>query len=314
MFEIHGPTYRYQGERLRSPTIIYVKDHHYHTEHGYALQRLLDNSSCPADQHLLVFDHVNIQDEFAQYRHICLPLLLAAEAKEFNIICCDPVWPLVRPWAFNFMINKPRPHRLRVMDLIIENGLTSYRHSLCWQQGYREIPATAFAFGDEHQLDQGLLNGSHPNAETYENLLKNRVYAPTCVSVITEPAWQERETIITEKTIMAIWAGTVPIWAGGWRCADYMQSIGFDVFTDIVDHAYQYQMNPVTRIDRAIRDNLHLLRQPIDMTALVARLRHNLHLVQKNVWLQEINGVLAHHPALAAIVNAFRNGLLVGDC
>lgn len=312
MFQIHGPTYRYQGERLATAGIIYIKDHHHDTERGYALQQLLDNSMCPADQHLLVFDHVLRQDEFKSYPHVCLPLLLSAETKEFNQESIDIDWKC-RTHAFNFMINKPRPHRLLLMDMIDRLNLTDYLHSLCWNQPYKSIIPTDFSFGDERHLDQGILNGHHRNASTYARLLKRSVFEPTCVSLITEPAWQEHETILTEKTLMAVWAGTIPIWIGGWCCAATMSNFGFDVFDDIVDHSYQDLENAEQRCIRAIDLNLHLLQRPIDMAPLRSRLQHNLDLLRTNVFLRHTHDLLERFPQLDPLVQQFRNGFLVRD-
>lgn len=310
MKTITGPTYRYQGERLLAPEVILVQDHHYDAEHGYALQRLLDASVCPADQHLLVFDHVLRQDEFARYRHVCLPLLLAAECKEFNQESLQPGWQK-KSHAFNFMINKPRTNRIILMDLIHDLDLTNFRHSLCWSMPYKSIPVTNYRFGDEKSLERGLRNGNYRNATTYHYLLKDNVFEPTAVSLITEPAFYERETIVTEKTLMAIWAGTLPIWVGGWRCADSMRDLGFDVFDDTIDHGYQDLDDPAERCVQAIKRNLHVLRNPIDMEPYRSRLERNLNLLRQNVFLDRVNDQLRLHPSLTCIRDQFRNGLLV---
>lgn len=310
MLKIHGPTYRYSGEKLDSPRLIYVQDHHYDPEHGHALAQLLDNSCCPADQHLLVFDHVNIQDEFGEYPHVCLPLLLAAETKEFNEQTIVPVWSH-RTHAFNFIINKPRINRQILLEMVVGLSLDSYRHSLCWQQGYGSVPPTDYMFGDEVRLDQGVLNGPHKNSQTYQHLLKSKVFEPSCVSLITEPAYHEKETIVTEKTLMAIWSGTIPIWVGGWRCADFMRESGFDVFDDIVDHRYQCLSDPEQRCRRAIADNLDLLKRPMDMTVFNDRLQHNLSLLKSNVFWRQIQTKTQDHPELMSLVAEFRSGCLV---
>lgn len=309
MLTIHGPTYRYSGERLRQPEMIYVQDHHYDDQTGYALQHLLDHSLCAADQHLLIFDHVNLQQEFDQYPHVCMPLLLAAETQEFIDQDIGIHWHR-RSHAFNFMINKPRPNRMILLDMITDLGLINYQHSLCWKGGYRAIAATDFRLGSESEMERGLRNGSYRNAETYDRLLKSQVFEPTAVSLITEPAFHERETIITEKTLMAIWAGTVPIWVGGWRCADFMRASGFDVFDDIVDHGYQSLGDPAQRCQCAISHNIQLLQSPLDLEPLQARLRHNLDLLLSNVFLQQIREITARRPKLDALARSFRGGYL----
>jgi len=309
---LHGPTYRYQGEILDRPDIIVIQDHHYDPIHGYALQSLLDHSKCNSDQHLLVFDHVIRQDAFANNPHVCLPLLLAAECTEFNRENLKPSWQ-DRVASFNFMVNKPRPHRLLLMDLILDLELTNYRHSLCWSKKYRSIPITSYEFGDEIKMDRGLRNGHHTNASTYKHLLKHKVFEPTAVSLITEPAFHEHETIITEKTIMAIWAGTLPIWVGGWCCADAMRAYGFDVFDDIIDHSYQDWPDPVDRCHRAIKQNLSVLCSVLDLRPFHERLAHNLELMRSNVWLQRVRQITKLHPYLQTYVNQFRSGLLAED-
>lgn len=309
MFILHGPTYRYQGEQLAHPEIIYIQDHHYDPEHGYALRSLLGHSLIPSDQHLLVFDHVNLQQEFDQYPHVCLPLLLAAETQEFNAQGIDPAWSM-RTHAFNFIINKPRRNRWILLEMISDLGLTNCCYSLCWSQGFRNIHPTDFRLGTEIQLERGFLTGSYRNAETYATLLKTRVFEPTAVSLITEPAFYERETIVTEKTLMAIWAGTLPIWIGGWRCADFMRNLGFDVFDDIIDHGYQTFAEPEDRCRHAVRSNQNLLRSPLDLQSLRPRLEHNLSLLRSNIFMHLIRHTLNEHPYLKDIVRSFRGGCL----
>lgn len=306
---IHGPTYRYQGERLTAPNIIVVQDHHFDPASGYALQRLLDESTCPPHQHLLVFDHILVQDEFSKYPHVCLPLLMAAECMEFNSAEIVPVWG-ERDCAFNFMINKPRLNRLLLLDMVHDLALSSYRHSLCWIQDYKSITATNYTFGDEIKMDQGIRSGSHKNSSNYREHLKRSIFERSCVSLITEPGFHERETIITEKTIMAIWGGTLPIWVGGWRCAEVMKQFGFDVFEDVVDHSYQTLPDPVDRCRQAIERNRHLLDVPMDLSLFSDRLTHNLVLLQQNVFLTRICDILQAYPQLKPVVQTFRNGLL----
>ena len=93
MIEIHGPTYTYSGEILSSPEIILIRDHHYNPyEHCYHVEKLLENSSCDPQQHLLVFDHVNMQEGLPQYPYVCLPMLLARENREFIQQNIQPDW------------------------------------------------------------------------------------------------------------------------------------------------------------------------------------------------------------------------------
>lgn len=295
MLIIHGPTYRYSGELLTEPTLVYVRDHHYNEQDQcFHLKSLLDGSQ----EHTVIFDHVVQHDEFLS-NPVYFPALLAREANEFARHNIVPNWSN-KTRAFNFMINKPRVHRSLLLKIISEQGLTNYQHSLCWKDSpVQAISVTDYRISREDIMDQGLRNGSYPNALTYRELLKSCVFEPTSVSLITEPAYYERETIVTEKTIMAIYGGTIPIWVGGWRIPDYMQSLGFDIFSDLVDHRYQSLADPEQRCVQAVMDNIHLLRQLVYVDHL--RLQHNLDLVKSNPWLTQVNSLIETYPDLRTI-------------
>ena len=81
---IHGPSYRYQGEALDYPILIYIQDHLYNElTQSFELQKLLNNSRCDPYLHTLIFDHVNQQDEFKNYNCVYFPELLNRESREF---------------------------------------------------------------------------------------------------------------------------------------------------------------------------------------------------------------------------------------
>ena len=124
--------------------------------------------------------------------------------------------------------------------------------------------------------------------QNYKSFLKDNLFESSCISLITEPSFYERETVVTEKTLMALWGGTLPIWVGGWGIADWMQSTGFDVFDDIIDHSYQWMPDPYERCYHAIYNNLDILRDHDLAQGLVtfnqARLKHNLDLLQSDIF------------------------------
>jgi len=293
MLKIHGPTYRYTGEILDRPELILVVDHHYDEENQCDhVAHLLTASTCT---HTVCFDHVLHQELFDFECHY-FPTLLARECLEFDRQKIQPNWQH-KSHAFNFIINKPRPHRLKLLQMINELELTNYSHSLCWNQStVSSISTTDYRIGDEIVMEKGFRNGSYPNAQTYQYLLQQSVFESSSISLITEPAYYERETIVTEKTLMAIYGGTVPIWVGGWRIADYMRNLGFDVFDDIVDHSYQQLSDPEQRCCRAVLDNLHLLQVPIKVNQI--RLQHNLNLLGTNPWLTQVNSLIETYPEL----------------
>ena len=297
MIEIHGPTYKYAGEILDKPEIIVVRDHHYNeVDHCFHVKNLLENSTCDPYLHTLLFDHVLIHDDILKdYNIILYPTFIAREEREFNQQLIEVDWNK-RQCTFNFMINKPRKHREILLQLIKRFNLINYTHSLPWKHNnINSIPVTDYKFGPEVVMDKGIRNGSFKNAETYDKLLKTTVFEPSCISLITEPVFFERESILTEKTIMSIYSGTLPIWVGGWRCADALRSFGFDVFDDIVDHSYQDLDDPFDRCYHAIERNLNLLRDFDLVHKFIqnnkSRFEHNLNLLKNNVFQKIVDQV-----------------------
>jgi hypothetical protein len=283
MLRISGPTYRYTGERIHNE-IVYIDDHCYDEEsQSFPVQQLLVNN--PGD-HLLVFDHLGHDDVLAVYPHVIMPVYLADETESFRKHKIQPNWNN-KTHCFNFMINKPRPHRIHLLEMIKQFGLDNYCHSLAWRSNsINDIAVTDYRFGLEVVMDRGVRNGSFRNAHTYQGLLQKTVFEPSCVSLITEPAYYERETIITEKTIMAMYAGTIPVWVGGWCIPNYLKQAGFDTFDDIVDHSYQNLKDPADRCRQAIVLNQDLLRY-FDITKRINwecrdRLKKNMELLETN--------------------------------
>jgi hypothetical protein len=301
MIDIVGSKYCYQGEQLASPEIIVVRDHHYNEEQQcFPIKHLLENSVCNSKEHVVIFDHVLQHDDMLKdFNLLYFPSFMARENTEFVQQQIQPDWSN-KTATFNFMINKPRPHRFQLLKMIEEFGLTDYCHSLAWQtNSVNNIPVTDYRFGPEVVMERGVRGGSIRNAHTYQGLLQKTVFEPSCVSLITEPVYYERETIITEKTIMSMYAGTIPVWVGGWRIPHYLKQAGFDTFDDIVDHSYQDLADPADRCRQAVELNLNLLRH-FDLTkklnwACQDRLKRNVELLESNHFRNKCLNIINQH-------------------
>ena len=292
MIELHGPTYKYTGERLHKPEIIWINDHCYDEEDQcFHVQRLLEAGPCDPQLHTLLFDHLGHDDSLAQYNSVCFPIFLAAECHEYieqNIVSD---WNN-KTHIFNFSLNKPRIHRRLLLEEIKRLNLTQYTHSLPWlTNNVNDIPVTDYRFGPETTMAQGIKNGNFKNAHTYDRLLKTSVFEPSCFSIITEPCYYEREAMVTEKTFMAFMGGTIPIWFGGWKNAQSLKKYGFDVFDDIVDHSYETLDDPYDRCIQSLERNLHLLKDfetiKKHITDNLHRLAHNRDLLLTNPFLKQ---------------------------
>ena len=79
MIELQGPTYKYNGEVLSEPEIIFINDHCYdEQDQCFHVKKLLDNSTCDPKSHTLIFDHILHDDELAEYNGIYFPIFLAS--------------------------------------------------------------------------------------------------------------------------------------------------------------------------------------------------------------------------------------------
>ncbi len=317
MIELFGPTYKYNGEVLSEPEIIFINDHCFdEQDQCFHVKTLLDNSSCDPKSHTLIVDHILDDDALSDYNLVYFPIFLASECKEFIDQDIRPFWE-GKTRIFNFSINKPRIHRKFLLQEIERLGLTSYRHSLAWKYNpINDIKVTDYKFGPEIKEDLGIKNGNFKNAETYNKLLK-KVYENTCVSIITEPCFYEKEAIITEKTLMALMGGTIPLWFGGWKNAQALAKLGFDVFEDIVDHSYETLEDPYDRCTQSLERNLHLFDLE-KMQKIIKdnhhRLQYNLDLLMSNPFLQECFAQVrkSQEPlrsSLLRIMPAFRNNM-----
>ena len=84
------------------------------------------------------------------------------------------------------------------------------------------------------------------------------VYSNTAVNIVTETQYTECPGIITEKTLFAFLAQQIPVVIGYRGIVDDCESLGFDMFRDIVDTSYNHQTDD-NRWRNALRFNRELL-------------------------------------------------------
>lgn len=87
----------------------------------------------------------------------------------------------------------------------------------------------------------------------------NQLFSSSAVSLITESVDYQAGIGFTEKSIYPVLGLTMPIWIGGKFQAEQFEKFGFDVFSDYIDHSYQYCDTLIERCYRAIADNCRIL-------------------------------------------------------
>lgn len=87
----------------------------------------------------------------------------------------------------------------------------------------------------------------------------SEIFSKTSVSLISESVEYQKVSCVTEKTGYSILGLTFPIWIGGYGTPDAWQTAGLDIFSDVVDHSYQYKETLIERCYYAFKNNLRLL-------------------------------------------------------
>jgi hypothetical protein len=114
--------------------------------------------------------------------------------------------------------------------------------------------------------DAGLDNYG-ANSRVWDSAVRD-IFFNSAVALITESTAYDRVSLFTEKTLFALAGLNFPIWIGAYNQAQVLQSWGFDVFDDIIDHSYQNKPTLIERCFRAFQDNAELLQDKPKTLAL----------------------------------------------
>ena len=106
--------------------------------------------------------------------------------------------------------------------------------------------------------------GRTNNAANFDLYLR-KLYASTMVEIVNETAvtdefsGTEAPVFITEKFANSVHGLNFPIMCCATRSVEFLQNLGFDMFTDIIDISYDIIADPIDRIHCAIADNAWML-------------------------------------------------------
>jgi hypothetical protein len=133
------------------------------------------------------------------------------------------------------------------------------------------------------------------NVDVWNNVLGEH-FSQSTFSIITEPIFWEKGSTLTEKYLMSIYGHCFPIFCGGYKIAQVAESLGFDVFSDVVDHSYQTNLHPTYRVLDALKLNQHLFSTGISKHNYYERHEKNIDVAKQlikqgrsNYKINEIN-------------------------
>ena len=95
------------------------------------------------------------------------------------------------------------------------------------------------------------------SAGNFEQL--RNLYEHSAIEIINETTFEEPGHHVTEKFLQSVYGLNLPIVLGPPGIIAYLQSLGFDMFDDIIDIRYDSIQSPFLRLITAIKSNQRLL-------------------------------------------------------
>ena len=99
------------------------------------------------------------------------------------------------------------------------------------------------------------------SAGNFEHHLK-QYYENSVVEIVNETLFFQSHSLITEKFLNSVYGFNLPIILSGVGTVEHLRNIGFDLFDDVIDHAYDWVQDPLLRIQTAIDNNQRLFMDP----------------------------------------------------
>jgi len=188
--------------------------------------------------------------------------LVEFNSHEYNIVnnindrWSELTWIVQQPrvHAWQCLNGRRCDHRLRAARILEKwpNGILSYGQEISLSRwSYATYPGTE-------------------NEDNFERL--GDIYGRCAVNIVTETQYHRSPGIITEKTFFAAISEQIPIVIGYPGIVRDCQSLGLDMFTDLVDVGYDDLDNSV-RVEQALFTNQALIQGQIDLAPYRSRLR-----------------------------------------
>lgn len=266
--------------------------------------QLFDSAGIDYTEKIFLSDHYLKFEDFDNV--VSINNIFLNEAYNFFKNCKNS-YPIIKKKILKkltFMSNKSRPNRMLTSRVLmnmfnktdinytfIENktldSIISTELLIDTDYNFQDIflPELYYILDDLDQYKQntGIL---YKNQNNWKNFLKlyDQMFSNSTTSIVTEPAFYESGCILTEKTLMSIYAGHFILWPGGYKHAETAEMLGIDVFNDIIDHSYQYLEHPGQRIVEAFLRNREFLidieLQEHIRNTNIERLQNNIHVLQ----------------------------------
>ena len=232
----------------------------------------------------VVFDNTYNESLFEKYniKHIVAPFYLWCLLRDIGRTI--PTWSPKPEYHFLCLNNFHKPHRQKVIQKLhdtkmIDKTLWSYRQA---------IPDAGFT--TPTFIDQS-------TGEFDQNQNLDHLYSKCLYTIVTETDYADHKfPHATEKSLSALFYGTIPIIVGVPGTVSLLKKWGLDMFEDIVDQSYDNIPDDDARLEK-IFEILERLSVGIDLDRVknmlpLRILRNQLLLNDRNYWLNYIQSIL----------------------
>lgn len=232
---------------------------------------------------VVVFNSV-VKNTRLNYRYFCMPAWMTCHCDWFTADQYQKLDSLVNT-KFLCLMRRPSVSRARLASKLLESifslrlsfGSMSSKDEL---ESYKDLlpncnlPMTLDGSVDQHQ--------QHNSAqELFSTCLFNIVVETSSQS----DEWSWRSQFVTEKTFKAFALKQIPIWWAVPGLVAEVKNLGFDLFEDLVDHAYDSIVNEHQRLDDLVKqvkllDKTYTIERCNELRKSIStRLENNFNLV-----------------------------------
>ena len=99
---------------------------------------------------------------------------------------------------------------------------------------------------------------AYNNSVNFDMKLR-RIYNDSFVELVSETLYDTETAVVSEKYLHSVYGCNFPIIISSPGTVHYFRSMGFDMFDDIINHAYDDITDPCERMVQCIKSNLNML-------------------------------------------------------
>ena len=209
-----------------------------------------------------------------------------------------------RKYKFVTFNHKPRLHRIITSSWVNENynSLFATKKDFYYTAGFNskeDGTSEHLIFIDKlyPELPKKIIGPNPDIGGMTTNIFQEYFYpysSNAVFNIVNDVSFWELGCHLSEKTFWSFLSYNIPI-ISGYGMATYMEKIGFDMFTDIVDYSSEFIENPIDRTFKLLNDNKQILDNAHDILSpdVLERQKYNKSFLLKkdlkNIAIKKLN-------------------------